>query len=332
MNNKELFRIGLGITISIAALALVFHFVDPAQALLALKEVDYRYLIPLVTLSGCSIGMRAMAWRTILPKRLPFRKVFLVVNAGYFLNTILPFRMGEIGRALLLKSSGLDFWQVLPTILVERAFDLLIAVGLFMGALPFILQLPQGSFLVIVIGVMVFLALAVLYFCVRYQVPILSWIETRTTPWPSIQERVHKSMREILSGLDVLTDIPRFARAFAWMALSWVLALCFQYLLLRAFLPQAEILWAVFALGAVALGVAAPSSPGSLGVYEASLVAALVVFNIPDSVALAYAILSHITNLIVVLPVGAYALFREGIAFKSLFENRRKTYPKQREK
>lgn len=325
MNKKELFRIGLGITISIAALAVVFYFIDPAQAIQALKEIDYRYLIPLVALSVCSIGVRAIAWRTILPGQLPFQKVFLTLNAGYFLNTILPFRMGEIGRAFLLKPSGLDFWQVLPTILVERAFDLLIAVGLFMGALPFVLQLPQGSLLVIIIGVLVLAALAVLYFIVRYQVPLLRWIETRTTPWPSLQKRVHKSLREILSGLGVLADIPRFTRAFAWMALSWALALCFQYLLLRAFIPQAEILWAVFALGAVALGVAIPSSPGNLGIYEASLVAALLVFNIPNSVALAYAILSHLTNLMVVLPIGAYALFREGIAFKSLFEYRRKT-------
>ncbi|OQY37496.1 MAG: hypothetical protein DRI56_03655 [Chloroflexota bacterium] len=325
MNKKELFRLGLGITISIAALAVVFYFIDPTQAFQALKEVDYRYLIPLIALSVCSIGVRAMAWQTILPKRLPFKKVFLTINAGYFLNTILPFRMGEIGRAFLLKSSGLDFWQVLPTILVERAFDILIAVGLFMGALPFVLQLPQGSLLVIIIGVLVLTALAVLYFMVRYQVPLLRWVETRSTPWPNIQERVHNNLREILSGLGVLADIPRFARAFAWMTLSWALALCFQYLLLRVFLPQAEILWAVFALGAVALGVAMPSSPGSLGVYEASLVAALLTFNIPNSVALAYAILSHLTNLIVVLPIGAYALFREGIAFKSLFDYRRKT-------
>ena len=325
MNKKELFRIGLGIVVSIAALAVIFYFIDPAQALLALKEVDYRYLIPMIALSVCSIGARSAAWRTILPGRLPFRKVFMTVNAGYFLNTILPFRMGEIGRAFLLKPSGLGFWQVFPTILLERAFDLLIAVGLFMGALPFIFQLPQGSFLVIVIGGLVLAALAVLYFMARYQVPLLRWIETRNTPWPSLQERVHGRLREILSGLGVLADGPRFARAFGWMALSWALALSFQYLLLRAFIPQAEILWAVFALGAVALGVAVPSSPGSLGVYEASLVAALTVFDIPNSVALAYALLSHAASLIVVLPIGAYSLFREGIALKSLFEYRGKT-------
>ena len=188
-----------------------------------------------------------------------------------------------------------------------------------------IFQLPQGSFLVIVIGGLVLAALAVLYFMARYQVPLLRWIETRNTPWPSLQERVHGRLREILSGLGVLADGPRFARAFGWMALSWALALSFQYLLLRAFIPQAEILWAVFALGAVALGVAVPSSPGSLGVYEASLVAALTVFDIPNSVALAYALLSHAASLIVVLPIGAYSLFREGIALKSLFEYRGKT-------
>ncbi len=325
MNKKELFRVGLGISISIAALAVVFYYIDPGQAILALKEVDYWYLVPLVLLSLSSISVRSLAWRMILPKKLPFWKVFLTVNAGYFLNTVLPFRMGEIGRSFLLKPSGLDFWQVFPTILLERAFDLLIAVGLFMGALPFILQLPQGSFLVFLIAVLVLAALAVFYLMVRYQTQLTHWIETRNTPWPKAQARVHESLERAMSGLGVLADGRRFALAFAWMALSWSLALGFQYLLLLAFIPQAKILWAVFALGVAALGVAVPSSPGNLGIYEASFVAALTIFDIPSSMALAYALLSHTINLSITSFIGAYALFREGIAFKSLFEYRRRT-------
>ncbi|MBS1249020.1 MAG: hypothetical protein MAG431_00593 [Chloroflexi bacterium] len=322
MSKKELFRIGLGIGVSIAALAVVFYFIDPKQAVQAIKKADYRYLLPLLGLSLCSISARSMAWRAILPKRLPFRKVFLAVNAGYLLNTILPFRMGELGRSLLLKPDGLGFWQVLPTIFLERAFDLLIAIGLFMGALPFILQIPHGSFVVLLMGILVLAALAILYIMVRYQTPLLDWIESLDTPWKRIQTQIHEGLAKILSGLGILNEGRRFTLAYAWMALSWALSLAFQYLLLLAFLPDAKILWAVFGLGAVALGIAVPSSPGNVGVYEASLVAALAVFDIPSSTALAYALLSHIINLGIASSIGAYALFQEGIAFRNLFEYR----------
>lgn len=324
MSKKELFRIGLGICVSLAALAVVFYYIDLELAVQALKKVDYWYLLPLGLISLGSISARTLAWRMILPQKLPFRKVFRVINAGYLLNTILPFRMGEIGRSFLLKPVGLGFWHVIPTILVERAFDLLIAIGLFMGALPFVLQLPQGNAFVLVLGVLVLTTLAIFYLMVLYQTQLLQWIKTRHTPWPKLQEQIHESLKKSLSGLSVLANGKRFALAFAWMLLSWALALAFQYLLMLAFIPQAEILWAVFALGAVALGVAVPSSPGNLGIYEASLVAALVIFDIPDSTALAYALLSHIISLGITSTIGAYALFREGIALKSLFEYRKK--------
>lgn len=322
MNKKELVRVGLGILLSLTAIAIIFYFIEPGKALTALREVDHRYLLPLAAISVGSVAARAMAWRTIIPKRLSFLEVFLPLNAGYFLNTILPFRMGEVGRALLLKPSGLDFWQVLPTILVERAVDLLIAIGLFLGALPFIFQYSQGNLVIVVIGVFIVAALTLFYFMVRYQVPLLKWVKTRNMPWPNLQVHIYNSLRDLLSGLSVLADGPRLFRAFAWMLLSWTLAVGFQFFLLRAFLPQAKILWAVFALGAVALGVALPSSPGSLGVYEGSLVAALLVFDIPKATALAYAILSHLTSLMIVFPLGAYVLFRKGIAFKELFDYR----------
>ena len=68
-------------------------------------------------------------------------------------------------------------------------------------------------------------------------------------------------------GDRVLAEPPR-------QGLNWLVAILQYYVMMLAFFPNPTFLSAVFALGVAALGIAAPSSPGALGVFEAALVAA----------------------------------------------------------
>ncbi len=317
-------RAGLGVLVSIAAAAVLMWLIDVRQVLQAMSHLNVAYLVPIFLLSLISFGTRSAGWKTILPGEISLWEVFLIVNAGYFLNTIFPFRLGEVGRAVLLKPSGADFWEAIPTIILERVFDFIFAVALFLGALPFVLNVNSGGgYAASVAGVMG-LGLLGLFLVVRYQARISSWLEGIDFLSAKVRRGIQTRLRSILSGLSILSDPVRFSRAFLWMALSWGLALGVQYLLLRAFLPEARLLWAVFALGAVALGVSIPSSPGNIGVYEASLVAALTVFEIDGSVAFAYALISHGVNLSITTLVGSYTLVQQGFELRSLYEVDRK--------
>ena len=52
---------------------------------------------------------------------------------------LLPFRLGEIGRALILSfKASLRFMFVFSTILIERAIDVAISAGLILVTLPFV--------------------------------------------------------------------------------------------------------------------------------------------------------------------------------------------------
>jgi hypothetical protein len=76
----------------------------------------------------------------------------------------------------------------------------------------------------------------------------------------------------------------------------------------------------VFVLGAGSFGVAAPSSPGALGVFEAALVGALTVgLKVDPSPATAFAIALHLSNYINTGLIGGYALLREGETLSSLY-------------
>ena len=75
-------------------------------------------------------------------------------------------------------------------------------------------------------------------------------------------------------------------------------------------------------LGALGLGVSIPSSPGNIGLYEASIIVALGAFGVDHNLALAYALASHILTLLPTTTLGAYGLIREGFALRDIWRFR----------
>jgi hypothetical protein len=108
------------------------------------------------------------------------------------------------------------------------------------------------------------------------------------------------------------------------MGISWFLAIFVQYFVMKAYVPDAQVLWAAFALGVAALGVALPSSPGAIGIYEGSFVAALAVVGVSHAPALAYALTTHVMYYLVTGIFGSYALVKEDESLTNLFRTIRK--------
>jgi hypothetical protein len=75
----------------------------------------------------------------------------------------------------------------------------------------------------------------------------------------------------------------------------------------------------IFTIGVGALGIAAPSSPGALGVYEAVLVGALAVFGLEASATLAFALSMHMISYLLTGVIGGYGLYRDGESLSSLY-------------
>ena len=52
-----------------------------------------------------------------------------------------------------------------------------------------------------------------------------------------------------------MTDGWLFVRFLFWMALNWGIAIFSYYLIIRAFFPQAQLVWGMFGLGGARLAV-----------------------------------------------------------------------------
>ena len=68
----------------------------------------------------------------------------------------------------------------------------------------------------------------------------------------------------------------------------------------------------------VAIAVSVPSAPGFIGAYQLGCVLGLAIFAIPESEALAYSIVLHITQFVAVIGAGLYSLWTEGISMREV--------------
>ena len=126
--------------ISVVALALLLRR-DLTGVRDELLHARYWAVAPCVALSVAGLWLRGVRWRVLLNGRLPLARSFHILNVSYFINGVLPLRVGELARAVLAARAEppVPVLTSLSTIVVERLLDTLAVfalIGLTLLALP----------------------------------------------------------------------------------------------------------------------------------------------------------------------------------------------------
>lgn len=309
-----------GALISILLVAAILYFVDLRLMLDAMRNANYGLLLIAFAIGFLWLAVRAIVWRTLLRNRPAYSDVFWTVGEGYLLNNFLPFRLGELGRAFLLsRKSGMQFMEVLPTIVIERAVDLGFNAAIFLAALPFVVGSEGSGAIGIVVGIVVVLGLGLLYVLARNNRWALDLFHRLSQRWTFLQRFGGNFLESFFAGLSVLTDGWLFARFLFWMTLNWGIAIFSYYLIIRAFFPQAQLVWGMFGLGGAAFGGAIPSLPGAVGTFEGGFGGAVTLLTGDQSTALAVALTGRLYNYVNSLVVGGIGLLREGQTLSGVY-------------
>jgi hypothetical protein len=326
-NSRVGLQVGIGIAVSVIAVVILLLVVDVRASMDAIRGADYRWLPVAMVVYVVGWVARGYAWRLLLNKEISLQRSFWTLTEGYMFNNFLPLRMGEFGRGLLLNiTEGLSFWRVMSTIVVERVFDVGFMAGILLSTAPFAIGLEGSAQIALVAAGLVVIGFVGLFLAARRPDVIMRVFERFTSPVPQVTAFGREKLNAMLQGLTSLSSIDRFLWVLLWMGLAWAFNVLFYYTLLLAFVPDAGVLMTGFLVGAAAMGVALPSSPGYVGVFHGTVVAALEIFGVPASVGLAYAIVAHLTYVSISAVLGAFALGRDGLSllevFRKLLERR----------
>ncbi len=302
---KRILLILVQVGILVGCVFYALKYLDVSRVLAALARVSM-WKVVLVFLFQANLSWFATAFRlyVLCHRETPYGTVLLAQSLGQFLNLLLPAKLGEAAKmALLRRSQSGGLAQVTEIVFWERFSDLniLLSLALLSGAL-----LGSSLFaapLAFAVGGL-WGGVFVLKFWGGFVEGLLACL-----PWPRVAGfllGVARALRERLSmsfalGLAALT-LPLWLGSVAvhWWMLNGVFGFD---------LTPVQVL-AVSVVGLA--GLSAPTTPGSVGVYEAALVTALAAFGYSREESLAAALLLHAVQLAPVLAIGCWATLRTG--------------------
>jgi uncharacterized protein (TIRG00374 family) len=135
MNKKIVISFIVGLVISAAALYFAFRNVPVSDLIKYLASINYLWVLPSLVAVMTSFYLRAIRWQIILTstRKITIGRAFHPMMIGFMINCILPGRLGEIARPIILqKKEKVPFTTGLATVAAERMFDICLLLLLFM--------------------------------------------------------------------------------------------------------------------------------------------------------------------------------------------------------
>lgn len=288
MNDRPV-RYAIGLLISAVAIWITLARVDLADVADAVVEANPGPLLVAVVIVGVELLVRAVRWRMLLrPMRaLPYAHAVAYLSIGYFANSVLPARLGDLTRAYLAGTAfGIRRTSTLGTILVERVSDgmLMLAVVILLG-----LVVPGGGDLVLpaitlaAIGVGALILLAMSVAGVRRS-PIAA-----TRGW-AVLERV---LARLAEGTLALRHPAGIAGQLGLTLLGFGLAVAILLAVGRSLGMSLSLAEGALVTAGLALSLAVPAGPASVGTYELVGLTILNGLGQPAGPALATVVIHH---------------------------------------
>ena len=311
------------LAVGIILLWFAFGNVDFTKLSEVLKEANYSWLLLSILFGLFAFISRARRW-VLLINPLGFkpstRDSFYALMTGYLANIALP-RIGEITRCVALgKKEKIPVDQLIGTVVIERSIDFLSLLSIMIyliitssgqintflkeGILVPIRNEVQSLFGVTWILWVILLAIMVITFIliIRYK---------KSLRKIRFFSKMFDLARGVINGLKTITNLERkweflFHTVFIWInyaLMTWVVVFSIESTSHLTFGDS------IFLLVIGGLAMSAPVQSGLGAFHWVISQGLLIVKGIPIEDGLAYALLTHESQLIFVVIVGSISFF-----------------------
>jgi len=256
----------------------------------AFREADYRSLPIILLVLAIFYWLKAVRWKLLLTpvgKFRPGRDLLGPIMIGFGFNNLLPLRIGELLRChAFARQQHLPLTVALSSVVLERILDGMSVVFYLSIGLLFVEGLDprvQQAASVFSMAAAVIVAVSLIY--VIWTKPFVLLVERILIRVPFIPSRLAARFCSILeSGAKGLSSLKDPRLVFLMLILSlikWGLNGFLVLLSLWSFNLPHTIPIGMVLMGAIAFGVAVPSSPGYVGVMQLVFISVMQFFT-PD--------------------------------------------------
>ncbi len=287
----------------------------------SLEHGNPMVLLPAVVLYFGGLFVRSVRWGFLLPgRRLPPWLLFRTLVIGFMVNDLLPLRLGELARMVLLaRHASTPIGVSFASIVVERVMDglaLIALLGLGMALLG------RGDWLVqMTIASMFFLGLTAILLVAALAPRLaraLAAIVTRPLP-PRFRDPIRRLVDGTLDGLRPITNPLVGLTVLALSLLAWGVEAAMYVVIMAGFNVPDPLAAGPFGAAVANLATLIPSSPGYVGTFDLALQRVLTdVFSVASDTATSATLVIHLTFIVPVVLLGLYFLWREDLPLAQL--------------
>lgn len=275
-----------------------------------INDINY-ILVIFVILSNIVIRLLiSYRWNLLLNmiSRIDFLSVFHLTNIGYFYNSILPARSGDlIKSAMMSKKYFNGDIQVFSSIFSERLFDLIGFIMLiFLGLLLFNID---GS---IYLSIIIFVSITILLFTVLYLFKnriyyLMEFLGNRIKN--KFFNSIFKKMLLFLDYFNIKGHKNAIIIASFTTILIWLFYISVNSIIsFSLFENNMYFTIGIISLLFITFSFLLPSTPGNFGVYQYACILALENFKIGKEEAILFSLYLQLPTLFLNLLLGIYSL------------------------
>ena len=266
-----------------------------------IRQIDLRLYLLALMVYYTTLLPRAVRWRKMLRNlghTVPTRLLGEVIFLSWFVNHLIPAKMGDLYRGLILRRrERISFALTTGSVLAERVIDMIALLVVAVTAALFFVRgelLSEMRGVLLSVGILAVLMAGGLFLFWRLDSTLLARLPHR------LGERFERFQHGIFASTKPLWLM------IVLTALAWAAEAGRFFLVANAMGVSLEAPQLLFVFAAGALLLAAPT-PGGLGAVEGGMVGVMLLLGVPVDMAAAVAILDRfISYWLVLIPGAAY--------------------------
>jgi uncharacterized protein (TIRG00374 family) len=319
----------LGFALAALLLWWVLRGVDGAAVLQNLKQASIWGILAAVTLNIGHNVFRVWRWRTLLEPivpKVPFRPMFSAIIIGYMTTWLIPGRIGELVRPLILSArQPVPLGPCLGTVVADRILDASSVVALFVvgswitplagGAAEYAPHIRTAA-LGMAAATIVLLVMMLLVSAAGRR--LIDWLDRRG----GLIRWLGRTVVSLASGSAAFRSPRLMIYLIAQSALAWMTITFATWIGIRACGVDVPFGAVMIIMPMLALGVAVPT-PGGMGTYHGAMKIGLMLFAIGEAQAVSAALLLHASIVIPMVLFGLVLLWVEKISWKEFLSSAR---------
>ena len=333
----------IGLAIAFGALYFTLKNISFEELTTSFKNAELIYIIPGLVLIILSYVTRAYRWQALLSpfKQIPVKEIYSPLMIG-FMGCILPARAGEFLRAYVVgKKHNITFSGAFSTIIVERLFDLICLMALFVWVFVFKADMfdPNLTFSGVSVQSMAigFGRICIILVCgLLAFMFLLAWQEEKVKSWinwcirllpEKWKKKIIYMVGEFALGCQVIKNKKALMQVTLFSILTWILIVALYYPFYLAFDLQTRTLDSLLILTVmVSILITVLPTPAFLGSYNAGVLIALhEIMGEAEVTAVSFSMVVWAASFLVIFAGGLYFILSDHMSVSSLMRAEKET-------